>query len=261
MKPTATEVESSQAPAARHYMTENIHKWLILRLVLAWFVLSLVIGGLVHHFGNVRLDNHVVNMAKTETAIYTEAWRSYLESPSERSLAVFNGRIQSAIENGNMIAIEFYDSGLYQIAGAIKASAREIAERLPEHSYEFARQSAISCEKVELGKDSYLRVFVPIRNSAGIKIGYLEGIYHAPGQIVTQIKQETYWSLVLVVLVVFSTSLVLYPIIIRLNRNRQAGQRHQYTQLPGDALLSAYRRKVGAVPCRHAGSDQGGVSA
>jgi HD-GYP domain-containing protein (c-di-GMP phosphodiesterase class II) len=66
--------------------------------------------------------------------------------------------------------------------------------------------------------DTYLRVFVPLFNITGTKIAYLEGIYHAPHEIIDQIKQQTLWSLILVVLVVFVTTLVLYPLIIRLNR-------------------------------------------
>ena len=199
-------------------MIDNIHQWLILRLVLAWLVLSLAIGGLVRYFGNVRLDNEVMDLAKLEMTHYAEAWRSYLESPSVEALAALGGKVRAAIEKDDMIVVEFYDADLDQITKATKSAAREIEERLPEHSHAFARQSDISCEKVGLGNETFLRVFVPIRGSEGGRIGYLEGIYRAPGHIVSLIKQETFWSLVLVVLVVLATTLVLYPLIIRLNR-------------------------------------------
>jgi HD-GYP domain-containing protein (c-di-GMP phosphodiesterase class II) len=45
----------------------------------------------------------------------------------------------------------------------------------------------------------------------------MEGIYHAPAEIVSQIQQQSLWSLILVVMVVLATSLALYPLIIRLN--------------------------------------------
>jgi len=199
-------------------MINNLHKWLLLRLVLLWFVLSLVIGGVVHYLGNVRLDNHIINMAKTETATYTNAIIAYLKAPSEKALADLNVRIKIEIERDNLIAVEFYDAASNKITEAVEKGAREIEEKLPKHGSEFADKNGIVCNKIIMGNDTYLRVFVPIFNDGGSKIGYLEGIYHAPGDIIAQIKQQTLWSLILVVLVVFATSMALYPLIIRLNR-------------------------------------------
>lgn len=199
-------------------MIENLHKWLITRLALLWIILSLAIGTLVHYLGNVRLDNHVVTMAKNETATYTNAILSYLKSPSEHALAEFNRRIRGEIERDNLIAVEFYDTGSHKITEVVKPDAREIEKRLPKHGSEFADNNGIICSKMLLDNATYLRVFVPILNNDGIKIGYLEGIYHAPAEIIAQIKQQTYWSLVLVILVIFATTLALYPLIIRLNR-------------------------------------------
>lgn len=199
-------------------MIENLHKWLIIRLALLWIVLSLTIGTLVHFLGNVRLDNHVVSMAKTETASYTNAIISYLKSPSEQALAALNVRIQNEIEQDNLIAVEFYDADSRKVSEAIKPSAREIETKLPRHGSEFADKSGIICKKVMLGNDTYLRVFIPIFNEGGSKIGYIEGIYHAPDEIIAQIKQQTFWSLILVILVILATTMALYPLIIRLNR-------------------------------------------
>lgn len=199
-------------------MIENLHKWLIIRLALLWIILSLAIGTLVHFLGNVRLDNHVVSMAKTETASYTTAIISYLKSPSEQALATLNVRIQDEIEQDNLIAVEFYDADSRKVSEAIKPSAREIETKLPRHGSEFADKSGIICKKVMLGNDTYLRVFIPIFNGGGSKIGYIEGIYHAPDEIIAQIKQQTFWSLLLVILVILATTMALYPLIIRLNR-------------------------------------------
>lgn len=199
-------------------MIDNLHKWLIIRLALAWLVLSLVIGGMVHIFGNRRLDTHVVSMAKSETASYSEAVVSYLQAPSTEALAELNRRIRLEIQRDNLIVVELYDATSRKFTEAIKPSARELEKQLPKHGNDFIDSDDIVCHKLILGDDTYLRVFVPIRNSTGAKIGYLEGIYHAPGEIIAQIKQQTFWSLTLVVLVIFVTSLALYPLIIRLNR-------------------------------------------
>ncbi|EKD34260.1 MAG: metal dependent phosphohydrolase [uncultured bacterium] len=63
-----------------------------------------------------------------------------------------------------------------------------------------------------------MQVIFPVVNTMGSRIGYMDGIYHAPGEIVAEIRHQSFWSISLVVLTIFMTSLVLYPIIIRLNR-------------------------------------------
>ncbi len=199
-------------------MIDNIHRWLLVRLALAWLILSLLIGGLVHFLGNVRLDNHVVNMAKSETISYTDALASYLKSPSQQALAELNRKIRYEIEKDNLIVVEFYDIASHKITEAVKPAARVVEARLPKHGTGFADENGIICEKLILDKDTYLRVFVPIHDGTGAKIAYLEGVYHAPRDIIAQIKQQTLWSLILVILVIFTTALVLYPLIIRLNR-------------------------------------------
>jgi HD-GYP domain-containing protein (c-di-GMP phosphodiesterase class II) len=177
-----------------------------------------VIGALVNYLGTVRLDNHVVDMAKAETANYIEPVASYLKSPSLQALAELNHRIQIEINRDHLIIVEFYDAGSHKITEVVKPNAKELEVKLPKHGSEFADKNGIVCTKLRLKGDTYLRVFVPLLNGSGNKIGYLEGIYHAPAEIITQIKQQTLWSLILVVLGILATALALYPLIIRMNR-------------------------------------------
>ena len=199
-------------------MINNLHQWLLIRLTLLWLALSLVIGSLVQYLGHVRLDDHVVKMAQAETTSYTADFIAYLQSPSAQTLVHFEQTIHALIEEDNLIVVEFYNADSRKITEAIKPAATETEKRLPKHGTEFARSASIICEKLTLNRDIYLRVFVPILDSAGTKIGYLEGIYHAPEEIVGQNRRQTFWSLVLVVAIIFVTSLALYPLIIRLNR-------------------------------------------
>lgn len=199
-------------------MIDNIHKWLVLRLALVWLVLSLVVGGLVSYLGHIQLTAHVVDMAQAETSHYRAYFTAYLKSPSPQALARFSQTIQTLVEKDNLIVVEFYGADSKKITEAIKSSAAEIEKRLPKHGTEFTNTSEIHCEKLTLGQDIFLRVFVPIFDGSGVRNGYLEGIYHAPDDIVVQNKRETLWALILVVVVMFVITLALYPLIIRLNR-------------------------------------------
>ena len=89
-------------------MINNIHKWLIIRLAMVCLVLSLVIGGLVQYIGHTRLDDHVIQMAQTETTPYATEFISYLQFTTEEALAHFNLKIHDLIKNDNLIVVEFH---------------------------------------------------------------------------------------------------------------------------------------------------------
>ena len=200
-------------------MIDNLQTWLLKRLLLLWLLLSLAIGGLVYYLGNVRLDNHIINLAKAETESYSRVMAAYLKSPSEQALADLNSKIESEIERDHLIIVELYYADSKKITEIIKPSALEIESRLPKHGTEFAHKNIIECKKLIQGNETFMRVFVPIISGSGTKIAYMEGIYHAPIEIIEDIKSHTFWSLILIVLVVFATSMALYPLIIRLNRS------------------------------------------
>lgn len=199
-------------------MLDNLHQWLIARLAIVWLVLSLLIGLLVQSLGHSFLNNHVVKMAQAETSSYTTDFITYLRAPSEETFALFTRTAHALIENDNLIVVEFYGGDSRKIAEAIKPAAKEIEPRLPKHTMAFARNEGTIFEELSLDRELYLRVFVPILSPAGKKIGYMEGVYHAPAEIVAQNRSQTLWSLLFVVVVVFVTSLALYPLIIRMNR-------------------------------------------
>lgn len=199
-------------------MIDNLHRWLLLRLAVVWLVLSLVSGGLVQQLGHARLDDHILQMAKAETSAYTAELVEYLQSPSEQSLALFSQRIHAAIEKDNFVVVRLNDTDLNQIAEVTKSSAAETEVGLFRHNIEFSPDdnSTIS-EKLVFAGETYLHIHLPVKNGTGVQTGYLDGVYHAPGEIIAQMKHQFFWSFLLVVLAIFVTSIALYPLIIRLN--------------------------------------------
>ncbi len=199
-------------------MIENLHRWLLLRLAVVWLVLSLVSGVLVQQLGHARLDDHILQMAKTETSTYTAELVKYRQSPSEQALALFSQRIHATIENDNFVVVRLNDTDLNQITEVIKSSAAETEVALLQHNIAFSPDdnSTIS-EKLIFSGETYLHIHFPVNNRRGVKTGNLDGIYHVPDEIIAQMKHQFFWSFLLVVLAIFVTSIALYPFIIRLN--------------------------------------------
>jgi HD-GYP domain-containing protein (c-di-GMP phosphodiesterase class II) len=198
-------------------MIDNIHSWLLIRLAIVWLVLSLVSGGLVHYLGHAQLDDHIVQMAKAETSAYTAEFVGYLKSPSEQALALFKQRTHAMIAKDNLVVIRFYAMDKNEIFEVAKSIAKETEDKLPLQKIAFSHNDSIISEKLDLDGETYLRVHFPVNAGTDSRVGYLAGIYHAPSEIINQMRQQSFWSLILVVLAIFMTSFALYPLIIRLN--------------------------------------------
>ncbi len=198
-------------------MIVNLNRWLLIRLAVVWLVLSLVSGGLVNYLGHARLDEHIMHMAYTETSAYLAEFVEYLKSPSEQAFAFFKQRIHAGIQKDNFVVVRLHDTDTKKIIEVAKSFAKETEDKLPRQNIEVSHNDSIISEKLDLDGGTYLRIHFPVKNGMGIRTGYLDGIYLVPGEIITQMKQQSFWSLILVVLAILVTSLVLYPLIIRLN--------------------------------------------
>lgn len=199
-------------------MIDNIHRWLLIRLTCVWLILSIVSGILFHYLSHARLDEHIFNMSKADAARYRTEFVQYLKSPSSQSLALLKRKILTVIENDSFVVIRLYDTSSNLITQAAKPSAEEIAARTPPPKKDIASTSDSIGEKLYVNGETYMQVVFPVVSDIGTRVGYLDGIYRAPGDIVAEIRHQSYWSISLVVLTIFMTSLVMYPIVIRLNR-------------------------------------------
>jgi len=206
-------------------MIDNLHKWLLRRLTLICLVLSLVSGGFVYYFGNVRLESHVVNMAKSEMSTYAAESIEYLQSPSDQALLLFKQKIQGTIEKDNLITVELSSIDSTKIVEVTKSTAMNTVEKPPRPLFDLSRNDDVFTEKRVLYSGTYLYVHIFLRNNSNVRIGYLDGLYRAPDEIISEIKHQSFWSFVFVVIAIFVTSLALYPFIIRLN-NKLLGYSH-----------------------------------
>lgn len=197
-------------------MIANLHKWLALRLAIVWLVLSLISGLLVHYIGHAQLYGHIDQMAKTESATYMAEFTEYLQDPSDYALAFLQQRIEGVIEQDNFVALRLYDKNLKIVAEAFKSSLREIEGKIGWPAGTSALPAGAG-KKLEVNGETYLTVSYPVETGGQKGTGRLDGIYHAPGEILAGIRHQSYGSVSLVVVTILLTSIVLYPMIIRLN--------------------------------------------
>jgi HD-GYP domain-containing protein (c-di-GMP phosphodiesterase class II) len=69
-----------------------------------------------------------------------------------------------------------------------------------------------------MDKNSFLHVMLPLQDNHGELIGYLKGLYQVDAETLRNIETDIIVTLLLVVVVILITSIMLYPIIISLNK-------------------------------------------
>ena len=198
-------------------MFQSLHRWLLIRLIAAWIVLSLLSGGLVVYLGDSRLDNSVMQLIKDELLLYKGNITSYLEAQTDANIKSLASQGESLIKKGNFIVIEIYDKESKRIIEFLKPGTEALEASLPKHARpsEYVKDHG-SHETMKLDSNLYVRVITPITDSGNMHQGYMEGVYHVPQDFVTQIRHQTILLLAFVVVSIFATAAVLYPLIIRM---------------------------------------------
>ncbi len=201
-------------------MNRDIHKQLIKKLLAAWLCLSLLIGLLVVFAEFERIDRKVVELAQTDSSQLLKAYLSYSDAPSDAMAQVLTQTARNIVGMGKFVMVEFYNIRKEKIAEYSLPHIQDITDILEEKQHDFLMGDEIDYMKLIHGRDIYLKIVFPITEEQGGEvIGYFEGIYHVADRDVSGIIQGVVWSILQVVVVIFLTTLILYPVIISLNKN------------------------------------------
>ncbi|MBF0233465.1 MAG: hypothetical protein HQK65_10570 [Desulfamplus sp.] len=89
-------------------MPDNIHKKLVLRLSLAWLILSFVIGSVIYIVEQEKIDDFVITLAEAESSKFISDEVQYLENLTPANTAVLRQKTQEHLMTGAFFVIEFY---------------------------------------------------------------------------------------------------------------------------------------------------------
>jgi putative nucleotidyltransferase with HDIG domain len=93
---------------------------------------------------------------------------------------------------------------------------KELNRRADEHSLMKDEPEYI---KISVADRLYLRTYVPIRASDHTIVGYFEGVYGVKPEAMVAIRERILFSLLQVMIVIFVTTVALYPIILGLTKS------------------------------------------
>ncbi|MEK6656528.1 MAG: HD domain-containing phosphohydrolase [Nitrospirota bacterium] len=201
-------------------LTDNIHKRVIKRLLLVWILLSIIIGAIVYFVEIEKIDDFVVDLAIQESELFANDFHTYFHSPEPANYNNLKNKIHEHISNMRFITIELYDIDKKKMLAEALPKSRAIIEELEKKKHDFLMADKVNYMKQYLDSQMYLKIFVPIKDHEDSKvIGYFEGNYKIDPKIFADIKNRVVWSVGGVIIAMFATTLILYPVIIALNKD------------------------------------------
>lgn len=200
-------------------MNQHVNRQLIVRLLLAWIVLSVLIGSLVFFMETRKIDAYVVALALTESRNFEKGHRNFLEKPDRRHLEQLREESRKHIEDGHFIAVKLYNRDRKMIVEANHPDARLIEEKVNSHRRDIALIDDVHSQKFYgTGGQIFVMIQVPLLTAGHEIEGYFEGVYKTDPRTMAEMKNRIFLSLLQVVMIIFFTALAVYPIFLSLNR-------------------------------------------
>lgn len=201
-------------------MDSNIHKKVLKRLLLGWLFFSLVIGGVVFFWEMEKVDDHVLARATQEADAFTSETLRHFNHIDEAHPEVLQ-EIKSKADDflkKHFTVIELYNRDKEKFLEVVDPGMDALEQELKQYVHKFPLEDSVQYKKFYINSRIYMQVLLPLKDDRDHLAGYLEGVYEVDDATFQKIQHDVIRTLLLVVVVIFATSVMLYPIIISLNR-------------------------------------------
>jgi HD-GYP domain-containing protein (c-di-GMP phosphodiesterase class II) len=209
-------------------LNSTIHRRLLLRLIIATFLISIVLAAAAFFIEFHRVGNLVSGRASQVVLNFNDQVRTILDSPEQK----FSKDLQNELKMlliagkskqwmGQLVYSSIYDlqgreivtemDVNYRQLNVVEGLAKSLTHQLPNKSQKAHKIKYIN-------RIPYILLSFPLTNSSGKKVAAIEGVFAvskvARDEVFERIRGSVFGTISIVVL----TSLILYPIIITLIR-------------------------------------------
>ncbi len=215
---TTRKVDDARADSQTALATSRfIHRKILIRLFLGWLFLSVTIGGAILWLEGNRIQQLVHELALRESATFSGESAHNLErldSAAQQHLA----ELAQQLVGQHFLIVELYDRNR-QLRLETVRRGQELAEKgIDPYRHRFPQVGEFSREFHIIRGELLLIILVPLKDDQDSLTGYFEGIYQVDQETLDSIKNDLLRKLLFVTLGITFTTLVMYPIILTLNR-------------------------------------------
>ena len=221
------------------------------RLSLGGMVIALGLGLVTFYFESERIDDSMVDYALDEARQFIADVPEMSAPRKLENRAAIDRALRDLVTRpprnapGDYLIAGLYDPDKNLIAEATELNVEAVERTANGSRHPFPTSSDSDYRKFLIGERVYIQVITKLFAQDGKVDGYLEGVFRVMPSIIKDVRDTTLRITATVVLAVLATTLLLYPIIRRMNRRVV---RHGEELL--DANLGTLRALGGAIAKR-----------
>ncbi len=194
-----------------------IHRKILVRLFWGWLIISVTVGGAVLWLEVNRIRQFVHVLALRESTAFSGESAHNLERLDSAARQHLMGMARQLV-NQHFLVIELYDRNK-QLRLELIRQGQEVAEHgVDRYRHRFPQKGEFSHEFHLIRGELLLVILVPLKGTQDSLTGYFEGIYQVDQETLGSIKDNLLRMLLFVTLGITFTTLLMYPIILTLNR-------------------------------------------
>lgn len=178
------------------------------RIAAVVILLGAVLGALEYWIEIERVDDAVVRLAQQKAHSFVDRYLDK-KAPFSKSAELENDVRQAIIDYFPIV--ELYDRNQTKQLEVIAEGKEWVEDALTGRRHGFPSDDQPLYHRIDVGHNTFIQVVIPLRS------GYFEGVYELDQQTLADIKQDLIRAVLTVILSVFSTGLLLFPLMLGLN--------------------------------------------
>lgn len=205
----------------------SIHRVLVRRLIYATLAVTLAVAIVVGLLERQRIVDAVVDRALQRTALFNEQHQPLLDAPDGPDRVGLQQALGELASNrlkermGYFVHAEIYDTAQTSIGEYTDRdfhSIDEVADWLEGQSRPAPAAGDYFQDRFWIGIRPYIHVAMPLLNSNGNTVAWLQGIYAISREAGVDMNQRILRAIAMAIGIVLLTTAVLYPVIVSLTR-------------------------------------------
>jgi HD-GYP domain-containing protein (c-di-GMP phosphodiesterase class II) len=195
----------------------NIHRTLLRRLAISWLLISILVGGGMFFYGIEKIDDRLVDLAISESRKLSDNTLPLLEAPAADRTAL--DRLADDFLRRHFIVIELYNRDHQKLVEKVNPRYEAVEEILKQKAHQFPQDKDFHYQRFSVNDETVLQVLVPLKDKSGAIAGYFEGVFVIDQQALEELNRDLQISLLTTLDKVLLTTVVMYPVILSLNRD------------------------------------------
>ena len=185
----------------------SLHRLILPRVLLVWLGLSLIAGGLTYWLEMRKIDQAVVALAAAAVTRHG----------AERGGTTDLARHAEDFLHEGFVAVEILAPGGTPLARSFQPGFEGVAATLMDA--DTPRSDRPRYRTIHRNGATLVRVVLPLSATDRQPTGHFEGLYRVEPATLAGLRGDLWRTLLAVLTAVLATTVVLYPLIVALNRN------------------------------------------